>query len=75
MHPDQRARGTNGTGRFNKPGEVTLTLYAVALKLLKDAGSQVALGVTNKPGMKRLLARYGGQPIGDVTLFGKGLRP
>ena len=70
--PSLRARDAEGHGRPSKPGRITLTLYAVALKMLAEAGAQVVLGVTDKPGMKRLLVRYGGISLGPTELFAKG---
>src|SRR3990167_3430021 len=72
--PSARARDGDGRGRFGKPGQVTLTLYAVALKSLADVGAQVVLGVTNKRGLKRLLTRYGGVSLGLCELFAKASR-
>lgn len=70
--PSLRARDADGHARPGKPGQITLTLYAVALKMLAGAGAQVVLGVTDKPGMKRLLVRYGGISLGPTELFAKG---
>ena len=70
--PSMRARDEHGHGRPSKPGQITLTLYAVALKMLAEAGAQVVLGITDKPGMKRLLVRYGGISLGPTELFAKG---
>lgn len=71
--PSVRARRADGSGRFGQPGRVTLMLYAMALEGLRKAGSQRALGVTKKPGMKRMLARYGGKSLGPTELFVKVL--
>jgi hypothetical protein len=73
--PGARARAADGTAiRFGRPGEITLVLYAAALKMLKATGAQVAIGITRKAGMARLIGRYGGVPLGRCESFGKGLR-
>lgn len=69
--PAFRGRDAEGHGRPGKPGQITLTLYALALKALADTGTQVVLGVTHKPGLKRLLVRYGGISLGVTELFAK----
>lgn len=70
--PSVRARDADGRGCPGKMGQVTLTLYVMAAKLLADAGTQIVLGVTNKPGLKRLLMRYGGISLGSTELFARG---
>lgn len=72
--PDVRARGEDGAVRVAKMGHVALSLVAIALKLARDSGSQIALTMTNKPGVRRIIPRYGGVPLGDFTLFAKGIR-
>lgn len=72
--PAFRGRDAEGHGRPGKPGQVTLTLYALALKALADTGTQVVLGVTNKASLKRLLVRYGGISLGLTELFAKETR-
>ena len=69
--PDHRARDERGNGRFGAPGQIMLTLYAVALKALADSGTQVIFGITDKPAMKRLLLRYGGMSLGPTELFAR----
>ncbi len=69
--PDRRARDEQGDGRFGAPGQIMLTLYAVALKDLADSGTQVIYGITDKPAMKRLLLRYGGMSLGSTELFAR----
>ncbi len=69
--PSARARGADGQGRPGKPGQITLTLYVVALNALAKAGTQVVLGVTDKPGMKRLIRRYAGVSLGPTELFAR----
>ena len=73
VHPAERARAQDGRGRFGGPGRVTLSLYALALKALGDAGSQIACGVTRKAGLARILGRYGGVPLGPCESFAKKL--
>ena len=75
VRPSVRARESDGrASRFGRPGEVTLGLYAGALRMLKDTGSQVAIGMTRKAGMARLIGRYGGVPLGPFEGYAKGLR-
>ena len=69
--PSVRARDAEGRGHAGTFGQIALTLYAVALKALGDAGSQVVLGVTNKSAMKRLAVRYGGVCLGPMELLAR----
>lgn len=69
--PAFRGRDAEGHGRPGKPGQIALTLYALALKALADTGTQVVLGVTNKPSLKRMLVRYGGISLGPTELFAR----
>lgn len=72
--PKAQARNGDGRGRLSKcPGAVGVTLWVVALDLLKRAGAQRALGITDKPGLKKLLTRHGGQALGDHMLFSRDL--
>lgn len=71
--PSLRSRDAQGRGRAGTFGHVALTLYAVALKALGDAGSQVVLGVTNKSAMKRLAVRYGGVCLGPMELLARAV--
>ena len=74
VRPEARARDDAGGGQFGRPGRVTLMLYAHALKALRNSGCQVVLGVTTKPGLKRILTRNGAVSLGATELFAKGLR-
>ena len=71
--PQARARSDDGAGQFGRPGVVARALYGYALKALKATGAQVALGVTRKPGMMRLIGRYGGVPLGTCESFARDL--
>lgn len=74
VHPSARARHYDGTGRLSKrPGTVGFSLYVFALDLLKRLGCQRVLGVTNKPGLAKMLTRYGGVDLGEHTLFARDL--
>lgn len=72
--PRARARDDHGDGRVGTFGAIALTLYALALKALGDAGSQIVLGVMDRPGLTRLGRRYGGMSLGSRELFARRSR-
>ena len=70
----EKGRGEDGRGRLSgRPGHAAFVLYAMAFELMRRNGTQVALGVTGEPRVKKLLERYGGQSLGDMTLYMKRL--
>lgn len=75
VHPSAKGRGDDGRGRLSKrPGAVGFALYVLALRSLEAAGSQFAVGVTDKPALKTILTSHGGVNLGTFDLFAKRLR-
>ena len=71
----EKGRRADGHGRLSaRPAHAAFLLYAMAFELMRRNGTQIALGITDQPGLKKMLTRYGGQAVGDnFTLFAKRL--
>lgn len=69
VRPDARARDDHGQGRSGKLGQIALTLSVVAVKMLFEAGAQAVFTIARRPGMARIVRRYGGAALGPVELF------
>lgn len=71
VHPSEQNQ--RGSARGLATGSLALSLYAWAFETIRRNGGQVAVGVTNDAGVRALLTRYGGQALGEFTLFAKKL--
>ena len=72
--PQMQGRDLHGHGRLGRrPGTIGFALFVAALDYLKNAGCQFALGVTDKPGLTKIIKHYGGVDLGQHTLLGRNL--
>lgn len=72
--PAWQGRRADGQGSLHKrPGAVGFALFVLALDYLKQMGSQVVVGVTDQPGLQRMLERFGAVALGPHTLLARDL--
>lgn len=71
VHPSEQNR--RGDIRGLATGSLALALYAWAFEVIRRNGGVIAIGVTNDTRVRALLTRYGGQALGEFTMFAKKL--
>ena len=76
--PRMQGHVLNGHGQSQgrlgrRPGTIGFALFVAALDYLKNAGCQIALGITDKSGLRKILKHYDAVDLGPYTLFGRDL--